>query len=60
MAGSDKALSFALDVFDQQDLQAYVTVAHRCLLKAVRALMDELGQDFSRVNTKSKGFLEVW
>lgn len=60
ITGSDKALSFALDLFDQEELRAYVTVAHHSLLKAVNGMMKELGQDFSKVNTKSKGFLEVW
>jgi len=60
IAGSDKALSFALDIFAQQDLRAYVTVVHHCLLDAVEALMDELGQDASKIDRKSKGFLEVW
>jgi len=59
-SGSDKALSYALDIFDQQDLQAYVTVVHHCLLRAVESLMNELNQDFSKINRKSKGFLEVW
>jgi len=49
-----------IDIFDQQDLRAYVTVTHHCLLKAVKNLMKELGQDFSQIQRKSKGFLEVW
>ena len=56
---SDKALSFLLDIFQQQDLTAYVTYIHHCLLKAVEALMTSLGQDFKRVDRKSKGFLGV-
>ncbi|MCD6473249.1 hypothetical protein J7K55_09160 [Candidatus Aerophobetes bacterium] len=49
-----------IDIFDQQDLRAYVTVTHHCLLKAVENLMKELGQDSSKIERKSKGFLEVW
>jgi len=49
-----------LDIFAQQDLRAYVTVVHHCLLNAVDALLDDLGQDKSKVNRQSKGFLEVW
>lgn len=49
-----------VDIFDQQDLRAYVTVTHHCLLKAVESLMKDLGQDFSKIERKSKGFLEVW
>ncbi|HEX77591.1 MAG TPA: hypothetical protein G4O03_04165 [Dehalococcoidia bacterium] len=56
---SDKALSFALDLFKQQDLRAYVTVVHHCLLKAVELLMTGLGQDASKIERKSRGFLGV-
>jgi hypothetical protein len=49
-----------LDIFDQQDLRAYVTVAHHAVLDAVNGLMQELGQDPTKIERKSKGFLEVW
>jgi hypothetical protein len=49
-----------LDIFAQQDLRAYATVVHHCLLQAVDSLLDNLGQDKSMINRKSKGFLEVW
>jgi len=55
----DKALSFALDIFSQQDLIAYVTCVHHSLLKAVEKIMRELGQDPSKIDRKSKGFLGV-
>jgi len=58
-AGAAGAL-MGVDIFDQQDLRAYVTVTHHCLLKAVKNLMKELRQDFSQIQRKSKGFLEVW
>lgn len=55
------ALSFMLDLFDQQDLRAYVTAVHRCCVRqAVESLIDELGQDRTRFDWKSKGFLAVW
>jgi|Deesub1362B_J571_1020462.scaffolds.fasta_scaffold00067_46 hypothetical protein len=57
--GSDKVLSFALDLFDQQDLQAYVTVVHHCLLEAVSEIMLDLNQDPSKIERKSRGFLGV-
>jgi len=49
-----------LDIFDQQDLRAYVTVVHHSVLDAVGSLMEELGQDPSKIDRRSKGFLEVW
>lgn len=55
------ALSFLLDLFDQEDLRAYVTSVHRCCVKrAVEGLMEHLGQDTKTFNWQSKGFLEVW
>lgn len=55
------ALSMMLDLFDQQDLRAYVTAVHRCCIRqAVEELVATLGQDSSRFDWKSKGFLEVW
>lgn len=48
-----------LDLFDQQDLRAYVTNAHHCLLKAVEKLMVGLNQDPSKIDRKSRGFLGI-
>jgi hypothetical protein len=48
-----------LDLFDQQDLRAYATNAHHCLLKAMEKLMREAGQDFSKIDRKSRGFLGI-
>lgn len=56
---SPYALSFTLNIFEQEELTAYVTKVHRCLLKAVESLMMNLGQDFSKVERKSRGFLGV-
>jgi hypothetical protein len=56
---SDKALSFNLDLFEQQDLNAYATVIHHCLIKAVEKIMAGLGQDTSKIDRKSRGFLGI-
>jgi hypothetical protein len=48
-----------LNIFEQQDLTAYVTSVHHSLLEAVDNLMKKLGQDPSKINRKSKGFLGV-
>jgi hypothetical protein len=53
------AFSFSLDVFQLEDLTAYVTCVHHCLLKAVDKLMTGLGQDPSKIERKSRGFLGV-
>lgn len=48
-----------LDLFDQQDLRAYTTVAHHCMQKAVDKLMLGLDQDPSKLDRKSRGFLGI-
>jgi hypothetical protein len=48
-----------LDLFDEQDLTAYVTNAHHCLKEAVTKMQKELGQDTSKIDWKSKGFLGI-
>jgi hypothetical protein len=45
-----------IDLFDQQDLRAYATNAHHCMLKAVTELMEYLNQDPSKLDRASKGF----
>jgi hypothetical protein len=47
------------DLFDEQDLRAYVTNVHHSLLKAVENLMLSLKQDPSTIDRKSRGFLGV-
>jgi hypothetical protein len=48
-----------LDLFDEQDLRAYVTNSHHCLLEAVEKLMVDLHQDPSKIERKSRGFLGI-
>jgi hypothetical protein len=48
-----------LNLFQLQDLEAHVTVIHRCLRKAVADLLLSFGQDTSQLEPKSKGFLGV-
>lgn len=56
---SENSLSFALNLFERQDLRAYVTVAHHCVLEAVSSVMTSLGQDPSQIDRKSKGFMGI-
>jgi len=49
----------SLDIFDRQDLTAYVTVCHHSALKAVEKLMLSLNQDPSKIDRKSRGFLGI-
>ena len=45
-----------IDLFDQQDLTAYASNAHHCMIKAVQELMLNLNQDPTTLNRQSKGF----
>ena len=55
-----RALVNYLPIYQQLELSAYTTVVHTAAKKAVAHTMDRLNQDFSSINTRSKGFLEVW
>lgn len=55
-----RALVRYLDIPQELELSAYVSTVHGAAKGAVGALMAKLEQDFSSVNTRSKGFLEVW
>lgn len=48
-----------LDLFDLQDLTVFKTNAHQCMLKAVDKLMLSVGQDPTKIERKSRGFLGI-
>jgi len=48
-----------LDIFDQQDLRAYVTVAHHSLISSVEKIMRSQNQDPSKIERRSRGFLGI-
>jgi hypothetical protein len=48
-----------LDLFEIQDLTAYATCVHHCLLKSVEKVLLSLNQDPSKISRKSRGFLGV-
>ena len=59
--GDARAMSFQIDLFDEQELRAYVTAVHRCCVKrAVERVVEQMGQDHSKFDWRSKGFLSVW
>jgi hypothetical protein len=49
-----------VDMFSQQDLSAYVSVAGHCVEEAVQMLVEQLNQDPTRANTRTTGFLDLW
>jgi len=58
--GEDRALSVPKNILIEQDLTAWVTVVHHCVLDGVKALMTKLGQDPAGIRRETKGFLQVW
>ena len=48
-----------LNLFNKQDLTAYVTCVHHCLLEAVEKLMLGMNQDPSKIDRKTRGFLGI-
>jgi hypothetical protein len=59
-AGNPQALAQNIDLFSQQDLGAFATISGHCLKRTLQMLLEELKQDPSGLNTRSKGFLSVW
>lgn len=58
--GNMNAISFSLDVFDSQDLRAYVTAVHHCcVMRGVCEIGSKLGLDMSKFDWHSKGALQV-
>lgn len=54
-----RGLTGGLNLFEEQDLTAFVTAVHHSLLDAVSKIMQGLGQDPSKIDRKSRGFLGV-
>lgn len=48
-----------MSILDKLELSNYVSLVHQVVVDEVRTLMDELHLDFSKVNTATKGFLNL-
>lgn len=48
-----------MSILDKLELSNYVSLVHQIVVDEVKALMDELHLDFSKVNTATKGFLNL-
>ena len=60
LPGAKKVLSIDdLNLFNKQDLTAYATNVHHCLLETVEKLMTNMNQDPSKIERKSRGFLGI-
>jgi hypothetical protein len=60
LGGTAEALSTPKNILIEQDLRAWMTVVHHCVVDSVESLMVTLGQDKNRLKRESKGFLSVW
>lgn len=48
-----------LTMLDKQEIEAWAGEVHRIVLDEVKRMMDELHLDFSKVDTHTKGFLNI-
>ena len=48
-----------LNVFDTEELTAYVTTVHHALLESVKVVMEDQKLDFTKVEKRTKGFLNI-
>jgi hypothetical protein len=60
LTGGDRLLSTPKNILHEQDLRAWVTVVHHCVLNAVKALLKKLGDDPAGIHRETTGFLQVW
>jgi hypothetical protein len=60
MTGNPLEFSRQVDMFTQQDIRAFTTVATEMFKKALDDLLEELKLDPSVLNTKSRGYLNIW
>jgi hypothetical protein len=60
MTGNPHAFSMNMNIFNQQDLRAFVTIANHCFRQALDQLYQELKITPVGLDTRSTGFLSVW
>jgi len=48
-----------MDLFDLEELTAYVSTVHHALMAATKQVSESVGFDFTKVDQKSKGFLNI-
>lgn len=48
-----------MDIFDLQELSAYITTVHHALMDATEEIAKSVDFDFTKVDRKSRGFLNI-
>ncbi len=56
--GSGKLYSI-MNVFDTEELTAYITTVHHALTDAVKTMMEEQKIDYTKVERRTQGFLNI-
>lgn len=59
MTSQKSVLPQMMNIFDLEELTAYATTAHRAVLDAVKEISETIDFDFTKVDRKSKGFLNI-
>lgn len=49
----------SLNLFDTEELTAYVTTVHHALLDSVKAMMEDQKLDFTKIENRTRGFLNI-
>lgn len=47
------------NIFEKEEISAYISIAHSIVVGAVEQLTTDLRQDFSKINTQAKGILNI-
>jgi len=48
-----------MDIFDTQELSAFAGTVHHCVLNGSENIAEAVNFDFSKVDRKSRGFLNL-
>ena len=59
MRGGDVKTYSTLNLFDTEELSAYVTTVHHALLESVQAMMEDQKLDSTKIERRTRGFLNV-
>jgi len=49
----------SLSAFEKENLTAYLSFVHNAVLLATKEIMGELNKDFSKINAKSEGLIDI-
>ena len=49
----------SLSEFEKENLTAYLSFVHEAVLVATKEIMGELNKDFSKINAKSQGLIDI-